>query len=183
MCPLILHMGGRKQRGRHYCRIRGGAWGEPQNIMTQNEHAEMDSNGFSLWNQEICLVSLKCLGGEEGWMSTPLTITHGGSERGVVSEGNSGSVEDLMCFLWRRLFGVRSGVDSSSGRWLSARSWVRTAAFPPAGCWRLPEARAGTWTWTGRAARLHTNQTAWRAAHTPVWPQWPAVWARHSATF
>lgn len=25
-------------------------------------------NGFSLWNQEICLVSLKCPGKEEGWL-------------------------------------------------------------------------------------------------------------------
>lgn len=60
-------------------------------------------------------------------------------------------------FLKRPPFGAQSWGDFEWWHWLSVRSWVQLVGFQPAGCWRPLPVLAGTWTWTRRAARPHTN--------------------------
>lgn len=128
-------------------------------------------NGFSLWSQEICLVSLKCPG-EEGQLQVSTESMSSVECRVSVSamivecwRASQWDVDARLagCILEstkrppeRRLFGVQSWDEVSVQRWPGVCSF-RTAPSQPAGCWHPQQALAGTWTWTGRVARLHTN--------------------------
>lgn len=129
-------------------------------------------NGFSLWSQEICLVSVKCPG-EEGHVQVSTESMSRVSERRVsvsamIVEGWGASqcnvdarpacciLQSMKCPPERRLFGEQSWDEVAVQRWPGVCSF-RTALSRPAGCWRPQQAHAGTWIWTGRAARLHTN--------------------------
>lgn len=104
--------------------------------------------GGSTWPAETCC-SLQVTRASSELRSTcgdEMTHANAGETRGITK-----------CCLETQLFGVHSLADFGSGREMCVRCRVLTAGSQSVVCWHLQQAHAGTWTWTGKDAKLRTS--------------------------